>query len=215
MTVAGAILAVVAIVLPTAALAHEKRVVGKYTFVVGFLGEPAIQGQPNGLDLTITDANGNPVQGAEKTLKVAIAYSGGTPKDLPLTARFGLPGKYTADVIPTKVGTYSFSFSGTLNGDPVNQTFESGPGRFDDVASATSLEFPVAVPATADLAQQTQAANDVAQAAMQRATLFGLGGIAVGLIGIVLAVVALLMRARPTSASADVETTTAPSAQRS
>jgi hypothetical protein len=199
--------------LPTAALAHEKRVVGKYTFVVGFLGEPAIQGQPNGLDLTITDANGTPVEGAEKTLKVAIAYSGGTPKDLPLAARFGLKGKYTADVIPTKVGSYSFTFSGTLNGDPVTETFESGPGRFNDVDAATSLEFPVAVPAAADLAQQTQAANDAAQAAMQRATLFGLGGIAVGLIGVVLAVVALLVRARPASAPVEVEATAAPSLQ--
>jgi len=210
----GAILALVAIMLPTAALAHEKRAVGKYTFVVGFLGEPAIQGQPNGLDLTITDANGTPVEGAEKTLKVAIAYSGGTPKDLPLTARFGLKGKYTADVIPTKAGTYSFIFSGTLNGDPVNQTFESGPGRFNDVDSPQSLEFPVAVPATTDLAQQTQAANDAAQAALQRATLFGLGGVAVGLIGVVLAIVALLTRVRPASASDLVETTAAPSAQR-
>jgi hypothetical protein len=197
LTAAGVVLALVAVLLPGAALAHEKRTVGKYTFVVGFLNEPAIQGEPNGLDLTITDANGNPVDGAEKTLKVGIAYSGGTPKDLPLSARFGLHGKYTTQVIPTKVGSYSFVFSGTLNGDPVIETFESGPGRFDDVTSASSLEFPEAVPATADLAQQTQAANDAAQAAIQRATLFGLAGVAVGLIGVVLAIVALVARVRP------------------
>ena len=96
--------ALLAAFLPGVALAHENRTVGKYTFVVGFLGEPTIQNQPNGLDLTTTDLSGNPVEGAEKTLKVAIAFSGGSPKDLPLTARFGLKGKYTADVIPTKAG---------------------------------------------------------------------------------------------------------------
>src|SRR5437868_3532079 len=96
----GALIALLAVFLPTAALAHEKRAVGDVTFVVGFLNEPSIQGQPNGLDLTITDKNGQPVEGAEKTLKVAIAYGGGTPKDLPLIARFGMKGKYTADVIP-------------------------------------------------------------------------------------------------------------------
>src|SRR5579883_1363418 len=173
---ASALVALLAVLFPAAALAHEKRAVGNYTFVVGFLNEPAIQNQPNGLDLTITDPQGKPVTGAEKTLKVAIAYGGGTPKDLPLTARFGLPGKYTADVIPTKAGSYSFIFSGTLDGQPVNERFDSGPGRFDDVTSPATLQFPETVPAPADLAQQTQAANATAQAALQRATLFGLGG---------------------------------------
>jgi hypothetical protein len=201
---AATLVALLALLLPSVALAHERRAVGKYTFVVGFLNEPAIQGEPNGLDLTVTDAQGNPVDGVDKTLKVGISYGGGAPKDLPLRARFGLHGKYTADVIPTKAGTYAFTFNGTINGDPVTDArFESGPNTFNDVDPATSLQFPVQVPATSDLAQQTQSANDAAQAALQRATLFGLGGVAVGLVGIVLAVVALAMRARPVLASPD------------
>src|SRR6476620_9092499 len=106
-SIAGAALlaAVLATLRPGLALAHDNRTVGKYTFVVGFIAEPAIQGQPNGLDLTIADASGNPVEGAEKTLKVAIAFGGNSPKELPMRARFGLKGKYTADVIPTKSGT--------------------------------------------------------------------------------------------------------------
>jgi hypothetical protein len=50
--VISALLALMVVLTPTAALAHEKRTVGKYTFTVGFLGEPSIQGQPNGLDLS-------------------------------------------------------------------------------------------------------------------------------------------------------------------
>src|SRR5947208_1968877 len=114
-----ALVALLVFLVPSIALAHETKVIGKYTFKVGFLNEPPIQGELNGLDLTITDASGNPVDGAEKTLKVAIAYSGGTPKPLPLTARFGLTGKYTVDLIPTKTGSYSFVFSGVVNGDPI------------------------------------------------------------------------------------------------
>ena len=194
---AGALVTLLAFLFPAAALAHEKRTVGTFTFLVGFVNEPTIQGEPNGLDLTITDAQGKPVVGAEKTLKVAIAYGGGTPKDLPLIPSDEVPGKYNASVIPTKAGTYSFIFSGSLNGQSINQTFESGPGRFDDVVAPSTLEFPVTVPATADLAQQTQAADATAQAALQRATLFGLAGIAVGVVGVVLAVVALISRTKP------------------
>src|SRR5262245_56075990 len=83
------VFAAILALLPATALAHERRQVGPYNFVVGWFNEPAIQGEPNSLDLTITDANGNPVEGAEKTLKVAIAFGGGTPKGLPLSARFG------------------------------------------------------------------------------------------------------------------------------
>jgi len=180
---------------PVVALAHERRTVGPLIFVVGFLTEPAIQNQPNGLSLNITDASGNPVEGVEKTLKVAIAYGGGAPKELPLRARFGLKGQYTADVIPTKSGAYSFTFTGSVNGQTINERFESGPGRFNDVTASQSLEFPETVPPPADLAQQTQEASAQTQAALQRATLLGLGGIGVGLVGVVLAIVALVMRA--------------------
>lgn len=108
-----------------------------------------------------------------------------------------MPGKYTADVIPTRAGTYAFTFTGTVDGNAVNQRFESGPNTFDDVTSPSSLEFPEAVPAPADLAQQTQAANVTAQAAAQRATLLGLAGVAVGLVGLVVAVVAIVLANRP------------------
>ena len=197
----GVAVALLAVLVPTAALAHEKRAIGKYTFVVGFVNEPTIQDQPNGIDLTITDANGKPVTDADKTLKVAISYAGGTPKEFPLVASDEEPGKYSASFIPTKAGSYSFIFSGSINGDPINATFQSGPNTFDDVISPTDEQFPVAVPAPADLSQQTQAADATAQAALQRATLFGVAGIAVGLIGIIVGVVALVTRSRPQSAS--------------
>ncbi len=207
-----AVILTLSTLFPVVALAHERRTVGKYTFVVGFLNEPSIQGQPNGLDLTITDAQGNPVEGAEKTLKVAIAYGGSAPKDLPLRARFGMKGKYTADVIPTRAGTYTFIFSGTINGQPVNERFESGPGRFSDVQAPATLQYPDVLPASADIAQQVQAATAAAQDASQRATLFGFAGIGVGIVGLVVALVALVTRMRTPVPALDAEA--APDTQR-
>src|SRR5689334_23860146 len=93
----GAIAALLLIMLvPGAALAHERRDVGKLQFVVGWIGEPSIIGEPNGIDLRITDkASGQPVEGAEKTLKATVQFGGGAPKEFPLKARFGMKGAYT------------------------------------------------------------------------------------------------------------------------
>jgi hypothetical protein len=198
----GIVLLLVTALAPSIALAHQRKAEGSYNFLVGWLNEPAIQGEPNGLDLTVTDAKGQPVDGAEKTLKVAIAYGGGQPTDIPLSARFGLHGKYTAQVIPTKAGSYSFVFSGSVNGQPINDRFDSGPNTFDDVASPASYQFPEVVPAGADLAAQAQAA----QGAAQRATILGIAGVVVGVLGLILGGVALLVRPRSTVAPSEVET---------
>jgi hypothetical protein len=82
-----ALLCVVLTVVPT--LAHEKRHVGPYTFVVGFLDEPAYANVKNSLDLTVCDGsscnytvqNGaqvlsNPVNDVDQTLKVEVSTGG-------------------------------------------------------------------------------------------------------------------------------------------
>src|SRR4051812_25305172 len=113
-------LAILPFFTPTAALAHERRDVGNYQFVVGFINEPALQDQPNGIDLRITDkATNQPVEGADKTIKAMIAFGGSQAKEFPLRALFGKPGAYTADLIPTRPGTYVFTFTGTINGQAV------------------------------------------------------------------------------------------------
>ena len=52
------------------ALGHERRTVGPYTFVVGWINEPAYVNLLNSLDLTVTETSGaKPVEGLDKTLK--------------------------------------------------------------------------------------------------------------------------------------------------
>jgi hypothetical protein len=180
-----------ALAVPGLASAHERRDVGKLQFVVGFIAEPAILGEPNGIDLRITDkASGQPVEGAEKTLKAMVQYGGGQPRELPLRARFGQKGAYTADLIPTKAGAYIFTFTGTVGDEPVDQKFESGPGRFNDVEDAAKLQFPEAVPYAGEMARRVQAA----EARAAQATTFGYAGIGLGVIGTLLGLAALMRR---------------------
>src|SRR5438094_570267 len=78
-----------------------------------------------------------------------------------LRARFGVAGGYTADIIPTKAGQYLFRFFGEISGDKIDEKFESGPGRFNDVDDPARLEFPVprgaAAPATSASGDQVAA----------------------------------------------------------
>src|SRR2546428_2382716 len=136
------------------AFAHERRAVGPYTCVVGWLGEPAFAGAMNAVDLTVTDTRSDkPVEGLEKTLQVEVFYGGlTTPLSVPLRIRFGLPGKYAADLMPTKDGSYAFRIFGKVESLDVNQRFESGPGRFNDVQKVNPLQYPEQVPSGGDLA---------------------------------------------------------------
>jgi hypothetical protein len=188
----GALLAA-SLLLPGIASAHEQRDVGQYHLVVGFLSEPSIVDQMNGVDLTVTTADKKPVEGADKTLKAEVIVGGNAKSmPLPLQARFGQPGKYAGYFMPTAAGSYIFHFTGTVNGEAVDQRFESGPGRFDDVQPVTALQFPQKLADPSAL--QSQLAD--AQSTANQGRAFGLAGLVVGLIGIVVGGIGLASRRR-------------------
>jgi hypothetical protein len=210
----GAIIVALALILvavPQSASAHERRdlVGGKYQAVVGFLTEPAYQGQVNGLDLTVTskteknaDGTAKAIEGLEKTLKAQVLASGKT-LDLTLQTRFGMPGKYAAYFQPTAAGQYRFRVYGDINGEKIDETFESGPGRFGDVESLAPLQFPNAVTAApADL----QAQLDAAKSAASTARLIAIVGIVVGLLGLAVGVAAFLRKPAAATAAGRVAT---------
>jgi hypothetical protein len=148
----------------TVAEAHERRTVGPYQLVVGFLTEPAFAGTVNGVDLRIADTRANPaksVEGVEKTLKVDVFQGGlSTPLSLDLRARFGSPGAYAADFVPTRAGSYRFVFKGKIEDTALSDkdgTFESGPGRFNDAEDPSKLQYPAKVPEGADLSERLDA----------------------------------------------------------
>jgi hypothetical protein len=177
-------------VAPGTASAHERRTVGPYTFVVGFLNEPAFEGDTNGIDLRITRTAGEePVEGAEKTLQAEVVV-GGSTLPLELRPRFRQPGAYNGEFVPTRPGAYLFRFSGTIDGQPVNESFESGPGRFNDVQAVGPLQFPDKVSSGVEVQRALAAADSRANTAM----ILGGIGLLAGLAGLVLAAWALASR---------------------
>jgi hypothetical protein len=138
------------------ALGHERRNVGPYTFVVGWINEPAYVSFMNSLDLTVSETSGGKaVEGLDKTLKADVTYGGlTTPQPLTIAARFGQPGKYSGYVLPTKVGEYTFHITGTIGTMNIDEKFQSGPGRFGSIESTDPLQYPQKVVSNADLADR-------------------------------------------------------------
>jgi hypothetical protein len=148
------------------AAAHERRTVGPYQFVVGFISEPAFAGTPNSLDLRISDTSVTParaVEGLEKTLTAEVQAGGLAPLALTVTARFGTPGAYNGYFVPTAPGAYIFHIKGKIDTLDVDEKFESGPNRFGDVESTTALQYPTKVPAGDDLAKRLADLQDSIQ----------------------------------------------------
>ena len=172
-----------AIVLSTTAFAHGRTQVGDYELVIGFHNEPAYQGEPNGLDLFVTNTTTNePINGLEETLQVEIIY-GASKQELPIRAQFGQDGAYTADVLPTEAGDYTWHIWGEIEGTPVDVSMTSSPDTFGSVEPKGEFAFPAAEPTMQELREQTQLALTV-----------GILGAVLGVIGIVLGF--LGMRAR-------------------
>ena len=148
-------------IFATPAAAHETRMVGPYTFIVGWVNEPAVAGQSNGLDLTVTETSGGKaVLGLEKSLKAEVITGGGArTRSLELAPDSDVPGHYTSGFVPTRTGDYTFHISGTAGTTKIDEKFESGPNRFDPVIDIVGLEFPDQIPSTGDLAQQLADAN--------------------------------------------------------
>jgi hypothetical protein len=136
------------------ALGHERRTVGPYTFVVGWLNEPAYVNAANGLSLDVTETSSStPVDGLAKTLQAEVIVGGGAKKlSLDLSTDEASPGHYEGSFIPTKTGDYIFHIFGTAGSTKIDERFESGPNTFDGVVSTDPLQFPDRVPANSDLA---------------------------------------------------------------
>jgi hypothetical protein len=173
-TVLGAVLAT--LVGIGAAVAHESRDVGGYTFTVGFLNEPVYSGDKSGLDLRVSQGE-EPVEGLEETLAATVAF-GAQTRDLEISAVFGEPGAYRSVFFPTAAGPYTFRITGTLDGTQIDESFTSGPDTFSEVRDVTAGQFPVAFPATADIVRDAEAGAGAVTTATIALVLGGLGLVA-------------------------------------
>jgi len=169
------------------ALGHERRAVGPYTFVVGWMNEPAYVNAANALSLDVTETSSSkPVEGLATTLQAEVIVGGGAKKlSLDLATDEETPGHYAGSFIPTKTGDYIFHIFGTVESTKVDERFESGPNTFDGVVSTDPLQFPDRVPANADLAARLDSLQTLVIAA-----------IAIGALALLASVGGLAMRRR-------------------
>lgn len=122
------------------AFAHETITVGEYEIVYGWVNEPPIAGQLNGVEIFVNNTGGGEGQPVEEhiihTLVVELSY-GGERKVLTLDPVFDTPGAFDATVQPTIPGVYSLKFSGTLGDTPVNEEV-----HLEEVQAADAVQFP-------------------------------------------------------------------------
>ena len=182
-TAAAALVVLLAFTAP--AFAHGKTTVGDYDIEIGFHNEPAYLGQPNSLDLFVTNSKtGEKVNGLEKTLKAELIF-GSSKTELPIYPQDEVDGAYGADVVPTAVGDYTWHITGTINDTPVDISMTSSPDTFDSVETMAKYEFPKPAPSASELAGQVDAANRTAQI-----------GIGVGAVGALLGLIGLIVGLR-------------------
>ena len=123
--------------LVQAALAHESITAGNYEIEVGWLNEPPVVGQMNGIILHVTDTSTDEAVEDISTLTATLSY-GGQTKDLdfePLDE--DEPGQFSAAVVPGVAGQYTLQVGGEIGNTPVDA--EVNP---EEVVPADNLFFP-------------------------------------------------------------------------
>jgi hypothetical protein len=172
------------------ASAHYVFTAGKYRIAIGWQNEPSsgtdtYVGEQNAIQVFIdtpaaSDSQGTPVSTLNQDcthpdfqVTVTVGSTTSSPFCPALTYDHdtgnGRLDEYDYPLIPTVVGTYTFHIFGTINGTPVDQKVTSGATTFDSIGDATSVEFPVAVPAVAQVATKVDAVNQRATSALANA----------------------------------------------
>ena len=172
------------LVVSSAVSAHVVKQFGTYSVAMGWLHEPTYVGVENAVQVVVKDSAGNPVNDlAPGDLNVVVSTAGQQTAVLPLQPSFdpdtglGTPGEYTASLIPTQVGDYTFHLTGSIHGTAVDETSTSSDQTFDSVTAGTDVQFPIKQPAIGDVSTLVQrvdgrvtSAQSAASAAQQAAT---------------------------------------------
>lgn len=132
--------------------AHITKVFGNYLVEVGWGNEPVYSGLVNSAQVTIKKGSGDsakPVINAIKDLQISVKY-GTVTKPLDFLPSSVVDGEYDAVFIPTRVGTYSLVFTGTVEGQAIDAEIP-----LDDVASVDALNFPSSASSSSDTSVNT------------------------------------------------------------
>ncbi len=132
-----------------------------------------------------------------RTLEVEVTHiASEVSQTMDFEEDFINPGQYKAEFIPTSPGPYRFRIFGEIEGQGIDETFESSNTTFDEVISASNLQFPVQLAAPRETENAARGAFDAASVAEAKATdasssastatLLGVVALLLGLSGLIL-----------------------------
>jgi hypothetical protein len=202
------ILLLISISLPSffiTAYAHTVDSVGEYRLEIGWMNEPVVSGETNGIELYVSPLDlsisleeqefKNGIAGLEKTLKIQLVFKE-DKITLSLKPDHNKPGKYYAFVDPTVPGFYQANILGSIKETTVSLSMH--PPQVDD---REYIEFPL--PEDITLQQIIEAhttivgdINDLKESVKQlensnQSNNIGFIGIGLGIAGIVIASIAI------------------------
>ncbi len=106
-----------------------------------------------------------PVEGLEESLQVEVTHVvSDRAASFQLAPKFVEPGLYQSLFIQTSPGKYRIRFIGDVDGVPVDETFESGPNTFAEVAAVGDVQIPVKVASLRKLEGVARSTRDAAVA---------------------------------------------------
>ena len=187
------------------AFGHTVDSVGEFRLEIGWMNEPVVSGETNGIELFVSPLEPgipavdqvfeNGVPELEKSLKMQLIL-GEEKITLPLSADHNIPGKYFAFVNPTVAGFYQANVLGTIGETTVSLSMH--PPKVDE---RSYIEFPESSDLTLNQlidghtavvgeVNDLKESVDILEKSNQQMNL-GYGGIGLGIIGIIIALFAL------------------------
>jgi hypothetical protein len=121
---------------PAPVLAHVEAVFGDINIVAGWVDEPPLLNQLNGIIVIVTQvSNGQPVNNALAQLEITLQKGAETrPLEFQPAEE---AGTYTATILPTQTGQYAIVMRGTIAGQAIDGQIE-----IEDVEDTARFTFP-------------------------------------------------------------------------